>query len=258
MTYPEPIYLTQTNSTSDVLRQMAAEGEADDDFTSVVAGYQTNGRGQIGNHWESEPGQNLLISTILHPHNLDVSQQFLLSIAATLAVRDTICSALPDALHPHVKVKWPNDIYVNDQKVSGILVENQLQGRLITQSIIGVGINVNQTKFAYAPNPTSIKLLTNSDTSLYTLTDNFLQALDAHYHDSQERLLNNFHLNLYRADNELHPFVDHSGHFQARISHIDPDGRLYLQLADNTMRSYLFKEVEYIIHTSCGDIAPNL
>lgn len=257
--YPTPVHLAMTRSTSDVLRQMSAQGEANDDLTSVIADFQSAGRGQLGNSWESQDGKNLLISTIIHPADHDVARQFLISMAAALAVRDAVCAFLPQQLHNAVKIKWPNDVYVNDLKISGILVENQLRGRLISESIIGVGLNVNQVDFSHAPNPASIKMFTATDTPIADVADSFLRALrlraDAM---SDPQLARDFWNCLYRADGDFHAFTDANGRFLARIASIDPDGRLHLELQDHSRRSFLFKEVEYVIPSSRGDITPNI
>lgn len=257
--YPTPVHLASTRSTSDVLRQMSARGEANDDLTSVIADFQSAGRGQLGNSWESQDGKNLLISTILHPADHDVARQFLISMAAALAVRDAVCAALPSRLHNAVKIKWPNDVYVNDLKISGILVENQLRGRLISESIIGVGLNVNQVDFSHAPNPASIKMFTSVDTPVADVADSFLRALRLRADVmSEPQLVSDFWNCLYRADGDFHAFADANGRFLARIASIDPDGRLHLELQDHSRRSFIFKEVEYVIPSSRGDITPNI
>lgn len=257
--YPPIVHLASTRSTSDVLRQMSARGEAADDLTSVIADFQSAGRGQLGNSWESQDGMNLLISTILHPADHDVARQFLISMAAALAVRDAVCAVLPVQLHNAVKIKWPNDVYVNDLKISGILVENQLRGRLISESIIGVGLNVNQVDFSCAPNPASVKMFTGADTQIDAVADSFLRALRFRADAMDDpQLRQDFWDNLYRADGAFHPFADANGRFLARIVSIDPDGRLHLELQDGSRRSFLFKEVEYVIHSSRGDLTPNI
>ena len=257
---PEILHLDNTTSTSDLLRQMAAQGLADRDFTTVVADFQTNGRGQVGNHWESEPGANLLLSTIFHPIRCDVARQFMISMAVALAVRDVLAALLPNPAD--VKVKWPNDVYVADSKICGILVENQLSARHIAYSIIGIGLNVNQVEFHRAPNPTSIRLLTSSATPLHTLTADLLRALrlrlDSVSQALDSQLLADYWAALYRADARFHDFATSSGRFSARIVSVAPDGRLTLEMPDSERRAFLFKQVEFVIPTAAGDITPNL
>lgn len=257
------IHLTETASTSDELRRMADRGEAPDDYATVIADYQTAGRGQVGNHWESEAGQNLLLSTILRPKGIDVSRQFLLSMAVALAVTDALAAALPAHAIPLLKIKWPNDIYVADGKMVGILVENRLRGREIADVIVGVGVNVNQTVFrSDAPNPLSVKNVKDSDTDVMTLAHAFLRSLKlrvAQLTDGYEAgLAREYMTKLYNADGALHPFADARGRFSARIVSVAPDGLLTLETQGGERRQYTFKEVEHVIPTTRGGVTPNL
>ena len=118
----------------------------------VIAERQEAGRGQRGNSWSSTPGENLTFSVVLRPDFLPAERQFRISKAVALAVADTIAEA---GLRP--AIKWPNDIYIGDRKVTGILIENDLMGPYLSRSVIGIGLNVNQTRFDPAlPNPTSL------------------------------------------------------------------------------------------------------
>ncbi len=259
---PNIVHLAETSSTSDVLRQMALNGQAEADFTSVVADFQTSGRGQVGNHWESEAGANLLFSTIFHPCQCDVSRQFMISMAVALAVCDVLAPLLPHSARKVLKVKWPNDIYVGDSKICGILVENQLSGRLIASSIVGVGLNVNQTLFRHAPNPVSVKLLTGADTPVAPLADSLILALRLRLYavsqglDSQ--VMSDYWAALYRADGCFHLFATPDSRFSARIVGVAPDGRLTLETDQAERRTFLFKEVETVITTPNGDLTPNI
>ena len=119
---------------------------------------QTAGRGQRGNTWEAQPGANLTFSLLLRPAAIPAARQFELSMIVSLAIVDTVDAVLEDAGCPlRAEIKWPNDIYVADRKICGILIENTLTGRSIDRSIVGIGLNVNQTVFlSDAPNPASL------------------------------------------------------------------------------------------------------
>jgi len=135
------IHIEQIDSTNNELRRLISH-EPIDNFTMLTAEYQTSGRGQVGNTWESEKGKNLLMSILMRPKQLDVRQQYMLSMSLSVAV--------VRALRPivnNVEIKWPNDIYVGNKKLGGILIENMLKGIFIDYSIMGLGLNVNQTKF---------------------------------------------------------------------------------------------------------------
>ena len=147
------------DSTNSWLRSLDG-GSPGCEYELAVTEFQTSGRGQRGNTWESEPGKNLLFSILAHPGDVKVQEQFFISESIALAVADSVSDLAGDGF----TVKWPNDIYWNDSKLAGILIENTLQGSCILDSIIGVGIDVNQTLFkSDAPNPVSLKMITGRD-----------------------------------------------------------------------------------------------
>ncbi len=132
----------------------------------VSAEYQTTGRGQGSNIWESENGKNLLISIILYPSIIYPASQFLISMALSLGICDFLKRFIPDC-----SIKWPNDIYVNDDKIAGILIENSIMGDKIESTIAGIGLNINQEKFlSDAPNPVSLSLITGKKYDLNSLS----------------------------------------------------------------------------------------
>ena len=142
----------------------------------VVADYQTAGKGCGTNSWESERGKNLTFSVMLHPVEIPASGQFRISEAVSVA----LCTTLEAYIYNKVEIKWPNDIYVGDQKICGILIENRLQGSTIMNSIVGIGLNVNQQIFrSDAPNPVSMYQLVGHEMDRTALLDAFLKALDA-------------------------------------------------------------------------------
>ena len=123
------------------------------DITLVTAEYQTAGRGQGTNCWESERGKNLLFSLLVNPASLPATQAFVLSEAIALSIREAIARFIREAITPFIReevtIKWPNDIYVGDCKIAGILIENTLQGSAVARSIIGCGVDVNQETFRF-------------------------------------------------------------------------------------------------------------
>ena len=219
--------------------------------TVVTAREQTAGRGQRGNSWESEPGANLTFSLILRPQQWPAARQFELSMAVAVGV----CRALRRALPPDadVRVKWPNDIYAGNRKMVGILIENTISGSLITRSIAGIGINVNQTIFrSSAPNPVSMArlaghpydldaLLSSVVTEILHTTENALT--------SPTHLTDEYHTLLWRNDGKLYKWLDTATLriFEASIERVDPAGPLILRLPDGTPRPYLFKQVAAVL-----------
>ena len=141
MNYPKPIRLKEISSTSLYMSQLC-DRQKQADFTCVCSDYQTAGRGQRGNGWESEAGKNLLFSFVLYPDSLEASRQFVLSQITALALQETLAQYADD-----ITVKWPNDIYWKDRKLCGTLIENDLTGLYVSRSISGTGVNLNQERF---------------------------------------------------------------------------------------------------------------
>ena len=162
-------HIDETDSTNRWLHNQGGTGKV-----VVVADYQTAGRGCGTNRWESERGKNLLFSMQIHPVDLPAKRQFHISMAVSLA----ICEALGQHIGD-LSIKWPNDIYWRNAKICGILIENRLQGQRICDSIIGVGLNVNQRQFrSDAPNPVSLWQICEHETDREQLLTEILQAFD--------------------------------------------------------------------------------
>lgn len=265
------IHLMQTESTNLSLRQAIDDslspemiGEPDagapqlPEYFTITAAYQSAGRGQRGNTWESERGKNLLMSTLLYPRFLPAACQFRLSQAVALAVAEALDQLAPQA---GFTLKWPNDIYCGDRKIAGILIEHDLapQEATLQRSIVGIGINVNQQTFqSDAPNPVSLIDLRGSETPVDTVLRHVATRLKQRYEqlkdtvdavEDSDPIARDYAQRLYRGDGGLYPFADADGPFQAAISHVTPDGRLHLNLPDGTQRAYWFKEVEYLLES---------
>ncbi len=163
-------------STNDRLAELCQEKKIKE-FTTLMAEYQTAGKGQRGNSWESEYGKNLTFSTVFYPQTIAPASQFILS----MAVASAICTALAHYVHADcLQIKWPNDIYWKDKKIAGILIENDLTGSQISQSIIGIGININQEEFhSSAPNPVSLRQITQKETDRMEVLNSVLAHIIA-------------------------------------------------------------------------------
>ena len=241
------------------------------DVTLVTAEWQTAGRGQTGHSWESDEGANLLFSLLTMPTMLPVSMVFLLSEAIALSIRDGILWALknygvtPDvASASDVTVKWPNDIYVGHKKIAGILIENEFIGSTLARSIIGCGVNVNQTEFGFVENsddetapPISVAMLTGRPVERSLILDVIIDAFRRRYDalgaavmgEGQLRLHEEYLANLYRRQG-MYTFADERGLMQAKIVTVDLDGHLVLSDSEGVVRRYAFKEVRYVTRRS--------
>lgn len=237
-------------STNTYLRELNG-GDPDFDYEVAVADFQTAGRGQKGNSWESEQGKNLLFSILAHPRNLKVQEQFYISEAVALAVSDSVITASGPEYAPYFSVKWSNDIYYKDYKMAGILIENTLQGDRIMDTVVGVGLDVNQEVFlSDAPNPISLKNITGKDydrdTLLADIVDRFIGYMERSSKQERAEVDHLYRERLYRREG-YHPFRDANGEFEARIEGIQPNGCLMLQTIDGEHRVYEFKQVQFIL-----------
>jgi len=209
--------------------------------------YQTNGRGQAGNSWESAPGMNLLCSILFYLPHLPANKSFTVLELAALSVKYTL-----DKYAPDISIKWPNDIYFQDKKISGILIENDITNTFISRSIIGIGINLNQTEFkSDAPNPISLSMITGRKYVISEVTKQFhfifSQMSDILESGLYAQLHQKYCTSLYHRDG-FHNYQDANACFEARIHHIEPSGYIILERCDNTLSRYGFKEVQTIIN----------
>ena len=236
--------INEVDSTNRYLADELKKRQLPSGFT-ICAEQQTHGRGQAGNSWESEPYQNLLFSVYLHPADVPANRSFVISEMASLCVKYTLDNYIPD-----VYVKWPNDVYYRDKKIAGILIENVLMDGKTEQSIIGIGININQRKFVSdAPNPVSLSQITGIH---YERTD-VLSAFRKIFKEQSKRLNDNrfdeIHKDyldaIYRRDGH-HNFSDSDGIFEAAIHDVEPTGYLVLKRTDGCLSKYAFKEVVFL------------
>lgn len=237
------IHLDETTSTNNWLRSHQAE--SDEGIIVVTADYQTDGRGQASNHWESERGKNLLFSIRFHPTAIPASQQFLVSMIVSVAVCETLSNYATD-----FSIKWPNDIYWKDRKICGILIENRLSGQAILDTIAGIGMNINQAAFhSDAPNPVSLRQILGTDTERQEVLDLFLTSFKKHFQRVESgdttSVKTAYKSALYRR-NGYHTYSDRQGCFEAKLVDIADNGTLFLEDVNGKQRSYAFKEVEFV------------
>ena len=226
------MYIANTNSTNTLLKQLAAEGNPPE---FIYAGYQTAGRGQTGNGWESEANKNLLCSILLPP---DKNLHFL-NIAVGVALLRVIGEDFT--------IKWPNDIYYGDKKAAGILVENAIIGNAIRYSIAGIGLNVNQTTFVSdAPNPISLKQIRGQEYDIEWLMNQLLKAVHTILNEPEQDVWAYYKSHLYRREG-FWPFEDKQGWFEAAIQDVLPTGEIVLRDTNGQIRQYEFKQIKYIL-----------
>ena len=244
------IWLNTAISTNETARNVLEEL---DNLSVLSALEQTGGKGQRGNTWHSEPGMNLTFSIILKGESvsIDARNQFCISMVSALAVRKLLHSFGISA-----DIKWPNDIYVGNEKICGILIENSLRGAKIQSSIIGLGLNVNQTVFDRdLPNPTSIKSHIGTDLDIHDLLEKFMdifqEYMEEYIHSNRLSSLKDIYTSaLWRLDivSLYKDLTSEVGSIiKGKITGITDEGLLKIDINDYGVKTFAFKDVAYII-----------
>lgn len=237
-------HLDSVDSTNNYATQLVKLGDYAEGVV-IMADEQTCGRGQINNTWESEKGKNLLLSIILKPHFLPIQQQFMLSKVICLAICETNSEHIVN-----ISIKWPNDIYIGDKKVAGVLIENSIMGSQIDSTVAGIGLNVNQTCFrSNAPNPISLAALTQTKFDIEALLHRLLENINKWYsilRSNEYITINNAYSELMYRKNQEAFYADSTGEFAGTIIGVNAIGQLIIRKKDNTLKEYHFKEVTFL------------
>ena len=236
------IRMEEVDSTNRFLRQMESYDE--EALTVAVADYQTAGKGQGTHTWESEAGKNLLFSLLVCPRWVPVRRQFLLSEAGALAIKEAL-----DSYAEGFSLKWPNDVYWNDRKISGTLIETSVDSRGIKRCVFGVGVNINQMQFlSDAPNPVSLAQIVGHEVDreevLQKIIDAFLRYYELLRRADYQDVSGIYHLSLYRRKG-YHWYEDADGKFEGAFVEVEDDGHLVLHDKKGVIRSYTFGEIKF-------------
>ncbi len=241
-------FIAELSSTNSLLREIRKQESQLSEAFALASFRQTAGRGQQNNVWTSEADKNIAYSVFLRPGHLRPACSFVLSQAVSLALLKT----LRDETGIRAEIKWPNDIYVEDKKIAGILIENELRGKTILDSIVGIGLNVNQEQFSESiPNPVSVFQLCGRAYDLQALTLALHSHLGEAYaktftEEGKKEIAKDYHRHLYRREG-LHCYKEGNRLFMARILRVLPGGQLELESDEGSIRAFAFKEIEYLI-----------
>lgn len=238
------IKLDEIDSTNNYTSKLLATAHVIEG-TVVVAKAQLSGRGQLSNQWESEYGKNILASFVFFPNFLPVQQQFLLSKVIALGVRDLLLLFVDE-----VKVKWPNDVYIGNKKVAGILIENSIMGHTLESSIAGVGVNINQSVFlSDAPNPASLIHFINKELNCSELLLVLCECIDKWYtvlrQGNVDTINESYHYSLYQQG-IVSGYRDKDGEYNGVIEGVNAIGQLQIKPLSAPLKTYHFKEVEFL------------
>ena len=229
----EPFIQLDTVDSSNNYAMRQVQAHLAEHGTIYFANYQYKGKGQRGKNWNAEPGQNIIMSSVLEPNFISIDNKFVVSCCIALACHDFFRKYAVD----NTSIKWPNDIYWKDRKAGGILVENVLQGKDWKYAITGIGININQTLFsADIPNAVSLKQITGKTFDTIALA----KELCTHIQKKWEMLINNqsrellqqYNTSLYKLGENVFLKKDEAI-FSAIVKEAKSDGTLIVEIGGN-------------------------
>ena len=239
------VTIKEVDSTNTFLKTLLSNSKPLPEGTVIMAESQYAGRGQQQNKWHSEPGKNLTFSLLLMPSFLPVSNQFDLTRVVSLGVYE----ALEPILGNKLKIKWPNDIYYDDHKLGGILIETNLQSDRIKNAIIGIGLNINQESFEPgAGNAISVKQILHKDYDLRTLLSEICGHIEGYYLNLKAGKfgpIRNAYLNRLYWLNEVKDFRSNGEVFKGTIIDVKDEGLLVVE-NNNQKREFNLKQIEFL------------
>lgn len=238
-------HLEELDSTNNALWELS-EKVSLTEFHTISTDYQWSGRGQDTNNWFSSKGQNILFSTLVFPEFLNAAHAFQLSRWVSLSILEYLYNLGMKKL----SVKWPNDIYVGNQKIAGILIQNSISGENLSKSMVGIGLNVNEKEFPQElPNPVSLFQLVRREFLLLEESYHLMGILQKNYEllkKSPQKILNQYHKKLYRLNVwSKYQIKDHM--IEGKIIGVDEYGRLGLKNRGGSISYFDLKEVKFII-----------
>lgn len=232
-------FTSETNSTNNLLWELLRKHKLPEGFV-VHTDFQTAGKGQTGNNWESENGKNLMFSMLLYPNHIPFDQLFHISQVVSIGIKNVLCD-----LADNILIKWPNDIYWKDKKLGGILIENSLQASSI-KTVVGIGLNINQEVFvSNAPNPISLSQITGQHFDRSKLLNEICTHILDLYQNADPASIREDYFNCLYWKDGYHLYSTNTERFEAKINTVHPDGMLELETPDGTIKSFYFKEVKF-------------
>jgi BirA family biotin operon repressor/biotin-[acetyl-CoA-carboxylase] ligase len=236
-------FLSECHSTNDKAFELIRSGKAGQG-SIIVCTNQTRGKGQRGNTWESEPGQNLTFSLVLTPNFLDISEQFYLNMVISNSIRKMLQDYLPD-----LQVKWPNDLVIPGKgKIGGILIENLLSSGSWEFAVVGIGLNINQRNFA-EPKATSLALATDGQFDLQELLRLLVVHIEQGYislrKGKTDTILKEYLHHMFLKDRWAR-FRDKHGEFEGKISGVSREGKLQITMRNGVLRLFDLKEINFL------------
>jgi BirA family biotin operon repressor/biotin-[acetyl-CoA-carboxylase] ligase len=243
------IHLESVDSTNSYAAELSRKNKPTEG-TVIITFNQTKGRGQRGNTWDGEPNKNVALSVILYPSFLHPEKQFSLSKIISLAIHDLMTESICQMYkNDEIKIKWPNDIYINKKKVAGILIENTLGDGAIKSSIVGIGININQTTFKSSLNATSLTLITNKMYELTVIIEKLCEHIEARYlqlKTNKKELIDSDYLTHLFQLNEWKNYSSSNKIFEGKIVGISDNGKLKIETKNEEVKEFFIQEIQFL------------
>ena len=238
------IKLDAIDSTNDFLKGLSSN-QVLENFTVVTAEIQTKGKGQMGSVWNSEPSKNLIMSVLVKNFIIDINQLFAVNIAISVAVIQVL-----NALNiPELSIKWPNDIMSYNKKIGGILIENSIKSDGSINSIVGLGLNVNQMNFENLPNASSLAIICNTTFDIEKILLNIVEKLEQNiqtWSQNSDSLWSEYSNNLFKKGIPM-PFEgQNKQNFMGIIQGVSSIGKLEILLEDDSVSEFDIKEVQML------------
>lgn len=239
------IKLDAIDSTNDFLKRLSGQ-QSLDNFTVVTAENQTHGKGQMGAKWDSETGKNLMFSVLVSKVLNSISEIFDLNVAVALS----LIATLEKFKIPNLAIKWPNDILSDNKKVAGILIENTIKNNGEINSIIGVGLNVNQLNFIELPKASSLAVIMKTEFDKEIILNQFIDELksncDLLINNFTSELWKNYNSNLFKKGIPTAFSLPNGMHFMGIIQGVNSSGQLEVKLENDTIENFGIKEIQLL------------
>jgi BirA family biotin operon repressor/biotin-[acetyl-CoA-carboxylase] ligase len=239
------IKLDAIDSTNDFLKDLSRK-QIVENFTAVVANSQTKGKGQMGSTWNSEQGKNLTLSVLIKDVLNDVDQIFHLNVAIALSV----IQVLEANNLPKLTIKWPNDIMSDTKKIGGILIENSFKSDTTIESVVGIGLNVNQKSFENLPKASAMALIMNKEFDLEIILQEIIFQIKKNCSlilaNQTDKLWDNYYKYLFKMNIPM-PFEDaYNAKFMGIIKGVSSEGKLEVLLEDDSIKTFGIKEIQML------------
>jgi len=245
-----PFYIESLHSTNDYMKEIVSKNIVNEGF-SVFSDFQSGGRGQLHNVWHSAPSKNILFSFVVYPKKISISDIFVLNKWISIAIVEGLQKILhQNNVSGQLNIKWPNDIFLNHKKLGGILIENSISSNGIEQSIIGIGLNINEIDFPEKLSlATSLRKEFNIQWSRSQISSTICTEIEANYTNllspfSRINSQNYFNYLLGYKEKRYYKFDEEIR--EATIIDIDPYGRLMLEFEDKSTQLFGMKEVQFV------------